>query len=302
MKQQVCLITGATGYIGSHLANLMLKLKWKVYIIYRQDSDTHYINGILKDLNKIKYDGDINILINLFKKINPDVVFHLAASNTKKNNQVCVNSIIQSNILLGTEILEAMSHSKSRVFINTGTYWQNYNSDIYNPVDLYAASKEAFEKIIQYYTDAFDFKAITLRLFDVYGEDDERPKLLNILKKAVQTGESIDTSPGEQYLDLVHIKDVCNAYLKAYELINKQKHKSNDIYGVSSGKTIQLKELIVLINCIFEKNINVNIGNLSYKKREVLFPYRKYKKLPNWNPKIELEEGLYKFINNNIQK
>lgn len=300
MKQQVCLITGATGYIGSHLANLMLTLKWKVYIIYRQDSDTHYINDILQYLNKIKYDGNINVLINLFNEINPDVVFHLAASHIKKNNQAYINSLIQSNIILGTEILEAMSHSKSRVFINTGTYWQNYNSDIYNPVDLYAASKEAFEKIIQYYTEAFDFRVITLRLFDVYGEDDDRPKLLNLLKKITKTGESIDISPGEQHLDLVHINDVCNAYLKAYELIKKQKHKSNNIYGVSSGKTIQLKELITLFKSICKENVNINIGNLPYKKREVMFPYRKYNKLPNWNPKIKLEEILDKFINTSM--
>lgn len=293
--KQTCVITGATGYIGSHLARYLLDREWEIYIILRENSNYKNIEKIIDKINVFIYTENIIELISFFKRINPTVVFHIAAAVYTNCKAEQIPTLIQSNILFGTQILEAMRYSSTRLFINTGTYWQNYNSDEYNPVDLYAATKEAFEKILKYYVDAFGIRVITLRLYDVYGEDDKRPKLLNLLNEIAGTGRSIDVSPGEQYLDMVYISDVCAAYLQAYQLLNSEHLIENEIYGVYTGEKIRLKELIELFSNILKCTINANLGKRAYKNREVMEPMEHYQCLPQWRPLISLKEGLEKF-------
>lgn len=290
-----CLITGATGYIGSHLLRYLLNKGWEIHIIAEPGFGYANIEDVKDKIDIFEYNKDIEHLIKYFQKIKVDVVFHLAAAVITNYKPEEIPILVQSNILFGTEILEAMKHCSTRLFIGTGSYWQNFNSDDYNPVDLYAATKEAFEKILQYYVDAYQFRAITLRLFDVYGEDDTRPKLLNLLKEIAGTERCIDVSWGEQYLDMVHISDVCSAYLKAYELLESTGSINNKVFGVFTGSQIQLKEMINLFSKILNRKINVNFGGKVYKAREVMKPMANYIKLPNWFPLISIHEGLAKY-------
>lgn len=199
-----CIITGATGYIGSHVAKYLIDNNWEVSIVAQPQFGYSNIEAFKHKLKIFEYEGDITKLIQFFKEQDADVVMHLAAAVITNPTPEQIPVLIQSNVEFGSEILEAMRQSGTRLFIGTGSYWQNYNSDSYNPVDLYAATKEAFEKILQYYVDAFKFRAVTLRLFDVYGEDDKRPKLWSLLRDIAGTNQSIDISAGEQ-LSLIHI-------------------------------------------------------------------------------------------------
>lgn len=293
-----CIITGATGYIGSHVARHLLNRGWEVSIISQPQFGYDNIADIKSNLEIFEYNGDIKRLIGFFKKKQADVVMHLAAAVITNYAPQQIPILIRSNIEFGTEILEAMKYSTTRLFIGTGSYWQNYNSDSYNPVDLYASTKEAFEKVLQFYVDAFDFRAITLRLFDVYGEDDKRPKLWNTLKEIAGTEKSIDLSPGEQLLDLVHVSDVARAYESAYILLKNNQEIHNDIFGIFSDKRQSLKETVALLEDILGKRIKAVWGGKGYKNREVMYPVTSYKRLPNWHPLITLTEGLKRFNKN----
>lgn len=293
--KHVCVITGATGYIGSHVLKYLLSQDWEIHIIAQSEFGYSNIEDVKDYIHIYEYGCGLSSMIKYFQEINADVVFHLAAAVITNYKPEQITTLIQSNIQFGTEVLEAMKFSSTRLFIGTGSYWQNYNSDSYNPVDLYAATKEAFEKILQYYVDAHDFRAITLRLFDVYGEDDKRPKLLNLLKEIAGTERSIDVSPGEQYLDMVHISDVCSAYYKAYELLNSERLIKNEIYGIYTGERMCLKEIVKLFSNVLKQNLNVNFGKRAYKNREVMEPMKHYKCLPQWVPAISLREGLERF-------
>lgn len=292
-----CVMTGATGYIGSHVLKYLLSKGWEIHVIADPKFGYANIEDVLSQIDVFEYDGNILSLCDYFQTVKPDVVYHLAAAVITNYKPVQVPILIQSNIQFGAEILEAMKSSDTKLLVSTGSYWQNYNSDTYNPVDLYAATKEAFEKIVQYYVDAYGFRHINLRLFDVYGNNDKRPKLWNIIKKMAGTGEVLNISPGEQLLDMVFITDVCAAYEVAASLLLNNNSIVNEVYGVYTNERKSLKDIVGLYISLLGKPVNIVFGGKPYKEREVMNPISSLKVLPGWSPRVSIKEGFSLIIN-----
>lgn len=290
-----CIITGATGWIGSHLTRHLLSKGWKVHVIADPAFGYRNIGDILQQVDIFEYKGDVRALCGYFREVRADVVFHLAAAVITNPDTDQIPVLVKSNVQFGTEILHAMKESGTSNIVSTGSCWQNYNSDSYNPVDLYAATKEAFEAIARLYTDAFGFRHINLRLFDVYGENDPRPKLWNLLKKIAGTDEHLAVSPGEQLLDLVHVSDVCTAYECAAGLVLSSAPGTSKVFGVRTGRTVSLREAVALLEKSIGKRILADFGARPYKSREVMKPCDAYAWLPGWKAAVSLEEGFQRF-------
>lgn len=288
-------VTGATGYIGSHLVKELLDNDWDVYAIVRDGSKCENLLSISDKINIFEYNGNVERMSCFFKKIHPEVVFHLAAAVKNDSQLGDAKDIIKGNIEFGTDILEAMRYADIKQIINTGTYWQNLDTDAYNPVNLYAATKEAFEHILEYYVKAWNFKVITLRLYDVYGEDDVRPKLLTILKNSSNLDNIINITPAEQYLDMVHVTDVCKAYIKAFAWMSSHENLRKEIYGVYTGHEYMLKDVIAIFEKVLNRKLPIKIGGKPYKNREIMKPSKNYNCVPGWKADIELEQGLALF-------
>lgn len=241
--ERVALVTGASGFVGRHLVQRLVHDGWQVNIVVRLRTrlpDTPEFSQVYCHL----YDGSTEGMMRCIAKANPSVVFHLASLAISEHAAKDVESLIASNILFGTQLLEAMKVNSVTRFINTGTFWQHYSNEDYNPSCLYAASKQAFEALLEYYIQARSISAVTLKLFDTYGPDDPRPKLINLLNKAAATGEKLDMTAGEQLIDLVYIDDVVDAYVIAAQRLLKSEGFQHEAYAVSSGYPLTLKELV----------------------------------------------------------
>ena len=290
MRKRV-VVTGATGFVGSHLTNALLEKGYEVFVISRLGSDFSSLKKIDED-HILKYSGDLIQLVSFFKKIQPVGVFHLASKFIAEHKTEEVDALVNSNILFSTQLLEAMKKANVKNLINTGTSWQYYNNNDYNPVCLYAATKQAFEAIIEYYIQAEAFKVITLVLFDTYGENDTRPKLMNLLKKIAIEGTTLEMSAGEQQLSLVHISDVCKAFILAFEMLETQQINKHKHYAVISDEIYTLKEIVQFFELQTNKKLNITFGKRPYRKREVMKVWDKGEKLPNWKIEIPLLEGI----------
>jgi nucleoside-diphosphate-sugar epimerase len=296
MKDNI-VITGATGFVGSNLTKYFLNLNYEVHLIVRPNSDLSNLNMDDSSLNIFRYDNNLNSLISFFKETNPICTFHLASNFIAEHNSSQIDELVASNILFGVHLLEAMKEANIKALINTGTSWQHYNNDEYNPVNLYAATKQAFESLIEYYVQAEDFKVITLKLFDTYGETDRRPKLINLLNEFEKNNSELKLTPGDQILNLVHIDDLCRAFDIAMTLIEKEVDGVHKKYIVKHTNNYSLKDVINIFQNASKKQLNIIWGVRPYRKREVMKLWDKGIELPHWNPSINIEEFFQKFNN-----
>ena len=288
------LLTGATGFIGSQLAHRLLAEGYELAILVRPDSRLDVLQTVLSQIQVHVYDGSYASLLRAMEAAKPSLVCHLASLFLAQHRPEDVARLIESNLNFPTQLLEAMNHVGVKHFINTGTSWQHFQNESYNPVNLYAATKQAFEAILEYYVQACGIKAITLKLFDTYGPNDPRPKLFHLLNKAATATEPMDMSAGEQFLDLVHIEDVTEAYVIAAQRMLDGKVSQHERYAISAGKLLPLKELVHLYSEVTKQDITVNWGARPYRDREVMVPWNKGRSLPNWEPKITLFDGIQK--------
>jgi len=284
------LLTGTTGFIGSNLAKHLVKLGNEVHIIVRRSSNLNLLDQICNDIHIHLHNGSTSGMKSIMKAAKPDCVFHLASLFLAEHRSQDVTALVKSNILFGTQLLDAMAEYGVQELINASTSWQHYQNSPYDPVCLYAATKQAFEDIMVYYYNTKSMRLISLELFDTYGPNDQRHKLFYLLEKASQCKDPIRMSPGEQLIDLVYIDDVIDAFMIAEDLVSKE--KMNRKYMVTSGNPVKLREIVNIYKEITNQNINIEWGGLPYREREVMIPWNSGEILPGWSPKIDLRKGI----------
>lgn len=287
---KTALVTGSTGFIGSHLVNGLLAAGWQVHVVVRKPPVRTLWDSARVHIHH--HDGSTESLVSMMREARPDVVFHLASLFLSSHRVEDVVPLMQSNVQFSAQLVEAMHQSNCDRLVDTGTSWQHYQGMAYSPVNLYAATKQAFGAILQYYVEACGLRAITLELFDTYGSGDTRRKLIHLLEDAARTQQTLPMSPGEQKIDLVHVDDVVRAYLVAAERLLADQVRGHECYAVSSGRPVRLKELVAILEHVRGVTVPVQWGGRDYREREVMEPWRGGKPLPGWSPQISLESGL----------
>lgn len=290
MTNRKALVTGATGFIGSHLVRHLLRAKWQVHAIVRPESDHSALAGE-SSLKVHEHTGSMESMLSILTDTQPDVVFHLASLFLSKHQSVDIDRLVGSNILFGAQLVEAMTQVGVKALVNTGTAWQHYQGQQYNPVNLYAATKQAFEALLDYYTEANGLRSITLKLHDTYGPSDPRPKLVNLLVRVAESNESLAMSPGEQQISLVHIDDIVSAFEIAAERLLERPEIKREDFSLESAQKYTLKQLVSEFERLVGRRLPISWGDRPYREREIMVPWTG-KKLPHWQQRVDLRSGL----------
>lgn len=292
MNIESAVITGATGFIGSRLAKRLLGENVKLTLITRAGSNTSLVDDIVNDVEFIVYDGTYDSLEAAFRGKEHDAVFHLASLFSLRHEPNDIAPMIASNITLGTQTLEASTRNGCGVFVNAGTFWQHFENQDYSPVCLYAATKQAFEDVIQFYVETADLRAVTIKLNDTYGPGDPRKKLFALLLKTAATMKPFAMSPGQQLIDVIHVDDAVEAFVAGMRHAVKNPHPGHARFAASSGAAVPLRELVAVFEDTIGQTLPIEWGGLDYRPREVMRPWDRGTPPPGWNPRISLEEGI----------
>ncbi len=294
------LLTGATGFVGSHLLKELLQAQ-EVIILKRSFSKVANIEALLPKLKY--YDLDKTLLRTIFQQNKIDAVIHTATSYGRQSGLTF--QVWQANLLFPLELFYYSVKNRVKLFINTDTFFTKYRG--YQYLRAYAGTKQLFKNILKYLTNknTLYIKVVNICLEHVYGPQDGSQKFIPMLiDKLLNKAEQIQLSSCTQKRDFIYIEDVVKAYT---QVLNNFTGLTNNYteYELGSGKSVDLKKVIELLKKITEnQTTKLNYGSLPSRKQEILDSKADLinKKLPGWTAQIVLEEGLTKAVAGYVPK
>ena len=295
------LLTGATGFLGSHLLKALVSKGYEVVVLKRSTSDMWRLKGFENTFKS--YDIDRVPLQTAFEEQPIDIVIHTACAYGKKGESM--QEILETNLMFGIKLLNTSISFNSKSFFNTGTFF-NIGALSYKYLNYYALSKKQFEEWLQVASDKI--QVINLKLEHMFGEQDGNDKFTTwILNELQQEKPSIPLTAGTQKRDFIYIDDVVNAYLICLEQASQLK-AFNDI-EVGTGELTPVKTFVTLVKSTLEKlkgspiETQLNFGVLPYREGEIMEPQVDNSVLCSlgWQPKRTLEENIERFVKKEIK-
>lgn len=275
------LVTGATGFIGGHLAAFLGAQGHRVYAIHRPSSA---IPGSWKRL------GIVPLLVDEGADIRravavaaPDTVYHLAAAQDRGTAPDQIDRLIAANVTLGTQLLEALAGT-SAVVVGASSYFQ-YRDGVATPHSLYAATKQAMTEIGRYYADLRGVRLRQAVLYDTYGPGDLRDKLIPSLLRAAREDRVIAVGPLEQRLNLLHVDDVVRGLMRV--------GLGPDVgtTSVRAATTVSVGEIVSTLERVVGRRIRVMLDRDRSVSDQALLA-GEWPVPSDWAPSVSLESGL----------
>jgi UDP-glucose 4-epimerase len=295
------IVLGGAGFIGSHLAEYLLKKKYSVKII--DNLSTGRIENIYhlkKNLKFIK--ADISKKGNWEKEFkNTDYVFHLAALADIVPSIDDPEKYYRSNVTGTLNVLQAIKKFKVKKLIYSASSscygipkkYPTKETEKINPIFPYAVTKYLGEQLILYWSKIYNINYISLRLFNVYGPRSRTSGTYGAMF-GVFLAQKLSNKPytmvgnGNQSRDFTYVSDV----VEAFEMVAKSTLK-NKIFNIGSNKTIQVKTIIKYL-----KGDYVKIPKRPGEPDITFADIKKIKKELNWKPKVDIEKGIKIMLKN----
>jgi len=291
------IITGGSGFIGSHLASFLVEKGYKVQIIDIVPPplgiNAEFIRASILDMQK---------LLRLFS--NAQAIVHLAALVDVQASISDPYSDFQVNVQGTINVLEAAKKNNVKKVIfssSAAVYGEPKEFPISeehptNPISPYGLSKLCSEKYVLLYNKLYGMENIALRFFNVYGKGQNTFSpysgvITKFAEKLKEGKEPLIYGDGKQTRDFVHVKDVCQAIYLSLSA------KADEPINIGSGKETSIIEL--LEKMCFILNTKPNPKFLSPKKGDIKRSFaniQKAKDLLGFSPKITLEEGLKEIL------
>lgn len=291
------LITGATGYIGTHVMNLLVHKNYKIHAISRSDREDQFENEVKWYKVDLLMEDDIE---SIFEKIRPKYLIHLAWKIGSGLN----HESDENNLWLRKSkelISNFYKYGGSRVLVS-GTcaeYDWNYENLIENetpltPLSGYGKAKLELFNFIESFSSTNDLSYAWARIFFSFGPHQNGNSLVPTVIDKLLKNEVVNTTKGDQVFDYLYIEDV------AFALVSLLKSDYRGAVNISSGNGIKLKQLISKIAKYITNQDLIRFGVIPYAKGTPMKLIGNNMILKNeikWSPKFMIDEGLKKTIN-----
>jgi nucleoside-diphosphate-sugar epimerase len=287
MENKKILITGATGYLGSHLLRMLIDKNYSIVLLIRSTSNLHKINDLLTKVSAV-YIIEEDGINRAFSEHEIECVFHCATSYGRDQNDSL--QIIQANLILPLTILNTGKKYGLKYFFNTDTLLDKRISE-------YSLSKRQFNDWLKVLSN--NVVAVNIALEHFYGPGDDKSKFVSwVVDSVLKNVPTLNLTKGEQKRDFIYITDVISAFLAIFNWAKLQS-VGYFPFEVGSGVNTSIKDLVNEIANISNFNKEkLNFGAISYRDNEVMESNVNLERLNNlgWKPKVILEEGLKTYI------
>lgn len=304
------LITGITGFVGSHLAEYILGLKerHKVYGICRWRSPRENLRNIYNKIDLVEADlCDLSALIRHLETIKPNVIFHLGAQSyvlTSFNSPIqtlCTNAIGTTNLLEAVRItkIDPVIH----VCSSSEVYGQVDEKDVpiketcpFRPASPYAVSKVAEDMIAYQYYISYGMKTIRTRMFTHSGARRGDVFVLSSFAKQIAAAELGLREPVVLVGNLKSVRTFCDVRdaVRAYWIL-VNKCKPGEVYNIGGNRTMTVGEALYILLSLSKIKIKVKVDPQLLRPSDVTLQIPcidKFKDETGWQPEIPLEKTL----------
>lgn len=284
------LVTGATGFLGSHLLEALIGEGHSLVILKRSTSNLWRIAHLIDKC--ISYDVDIQPIQQAFEEQRIDCVIHTACHYGRNGDPI--SKIVQSNLMFGLRILDACLKFNTDTFFNTDTLLQKH-------LNVYTLSKKQMVEWLEQQADKIQI--VNLKLEHMYGPKDDTRKFVPwVISQLQQNVPEIKLTKGEQKRDFIYVDDVVSAYLT---LLEKAPFLARfNEFDVGTGQLVTIKSFIEQLT----ESIQVKFGKLDTKLTFGAIPYREGEMMTvdvknqglldlGWLPNTNLKDGLFKTLN-----
>jgi len=309
LKNKKILVTGADGFIGSHLVEALLAegANVRAFCFYNSFNSYGWIDTFPKDkLAKLDiFMGDVrdpNGVRTALKGM--DAVFHLAALIGIPYSYHSPDNYVDTNIKGTLNILQAARDlSLERVFITSTS--EVYGTALYTPIDEkhplqpqspYSATKIGADSISEAFYRSFDLPVTIVRPFNTYGpRQSSRAVIPTIVSQVLAGAAQIKLGELESKRDFSYVKDSCQGFIE----IARSGKTIGEKINIATGREITIRELAENIIKLISPRQNIKIISEDKRKRpansevmRLLGNNKKIKALTDWKPKYSLKEGL----------
>lgn len=303
------LITGITGFAGSHLAEYLLdEGSYEVYGIERPRSRIDHILGIKHRLKLFEADIRDPVSVDgLIKKIEPEVVYHLAAQSFVPFSFTAPQDTMVTNIMGTINILESVRKSKTNPVIQVAGSSEEYGlvkedetpikeTNPLRPLSPYAVSKVAQDKLAIQYHHSYGLKTVVTRAFNHSGPRRGEVFATSNFAKQIVEIEMGKKEPTlfvgnlEAKRDFSDVRDVVKAYLLAAE-----KCDHGEVYNICAGRTWKISEMLDILLGLSGSKIEIKQDHARLRPSDVpilLGDCTKFREKTGWEPKIPFDQTL----------
>lgn len=304
LKNTKVLVTGISGFIGSHLARRLVGEGAEAYGLVRESSNLWRIQD-LKSQIKLHYADlrDFESLRKVILTIKPQKVFHLAAYVDVSRSLDVMDEMVEVNLGGTLNLLRALDGTGYDCFINTGTceeYGDNTvpfrESQVPNPVSPYSASKVATTMFCQMLHKTKGLPIVVLRPFLTYGPGQESNMLIPSLIRKTLKNEAFEMTEGEQTREFNYVDDTVDGFIKA----SLNPRAIGELINIGNGLEYKVRDVVEMVLRLMHGSLKPKLGALSYRPGETWHFYcdnTKAKEILGWKPKVNLEDGLRLTIN-----